>query len=101
VLLPASLREDLLEQLEQYIDALGEAPTGEAVAGFVVEYLETAAEELDIPDIIGDLEDAGALDGALLEVLGEEIDSADDFVFSAEDVLQVFERLCEVDWDDE
>lgn len=96
--LPSSVREAILEEIDSYVDAV-DNPDAETVAQYVIEQLELAGEDLDLPDIVGDLEDAGALDGPLMEALMEAFETRSEFAFTGEDVVGTFEDLCGIEWD--
>jgi len=101
VQLPPSLRESLVDELDSYLEAFGGAPDAEAVAVFVMEVLETYADEAGHDDLIGDLEDAGAIDGTLQEALENELDSNGELEFTGEEVTSLLERLSGIIWDDD
>ncbi len=98
--LPTKLRESLVEELDEYLDAYGSDPDAEAVAAFVMEALESFADEKGHDDLIGDLEDAGTIDGTLQEALEAELASNDELEFTGEEVTSLLERLCGIEWDD-
>jgi len=95
--LPLSLRESILDQVDAYVDAV-DTPNSEAVVEVVIEQLELLQDENEIDDIIGKLEDSGALADPFSEALDEEFTGAAGFVFSGEDVVTTLERLCGIDW---
>jgi predicted AlkP superfamily phosphohydrolase/phosphomutase len=76
--LPQTLRENLVEELDNYLEAIG-TPDGEQVASYVIELLEGAADEHDLDDVILNLEEEGELDDSLATVLEEEMESNDEF----------------------
>lgn len=98
--LPQSLRDDLVEELDAYLEAIAN-PEAEQVTSFVIELLEGAADDLDIDDIIVTLEEEGALDDTLATTLEEEMESNDEFEFTGEEVASLLERLCHIEWSDE
>ncbi len=98
--LPSSVRETLLEELETYIDAVDE-PDIETVVSYTLEQLQLAEEEWDFDDIVGTIEDEAGLDASLAECFDEELTSRDDFVFTGEEVLSVFEQLTGIEWVDD
>ncbi|TNE84212.1 MAG: hypothetical protein EP330_30290 [Deltaproteobacteria bacterium] len=98
--LPISLRESLVDDLDDFLEALSANPSAEAVAAYLVEQLEVWAEDEGEDDLIGDLEDEAALDGSLLEVLESEMDSNEEFEWTGEEVVSLFEQLCEIDWEE-
>ncbi len=98
--LPKSLREALMEELETYIEAVDE-PEIEVVAEYVIEQLQMAEEEHDLDDIASAIEDESGLDAWFGECLEEALQSKGDFVFTAEEVVSVFEQLGAVEWVDD
>ncbi len=101
MLLPPSLRDLLVDELDEFLDALGNSPEAEPIANYVVELLETYADEHGIDDMILDLEESGALDEALVDSLETEMTSNDEFEFTGEEMVSLLERMCEIDWDGE
>lgn len=101
VLLPQSLRDSLVVELDAYLEAFGSDPDPEAASAFVVEHLETFADERGYDDLIGALEDGGSLDGTLAEVLEGEMASNDEFEFTGEEIASLLERVCVIEWGDD
>lgn len=98
--LPKSLREALMEELETYIEAV-DTPEIEVVVEYVIEQLQMAEEEHDLEDVASAIEDEAGLDASFGECLEEELESKGDFVFTAEEVVSVFEQLAGVEWADD
>lgn len=99
--LPHELRDTVVEQLDEYLESQNGTPDAEAVAAFVVELLGTAAEDLKLPDaddIIVKMETSGELEASLLELLEEHFESSEDLEFTAEDILSLIEKVCDVEW---
>ena len=99
--LPHEMRDTMVEQLDEYFDAQSTTPEAEAVAAHVVELISTVADEMKLEggdEIILTLESSGELDASLLEVLEEEFESNQEFEFTGEDVVSLFEKVCEVEW---
>ena len=99
--LPTSFREDLVEDLDSYLENYGSNPDSEAVAAFVVEMIEAFADEEGYDDLLGDLEEAGAIDGTLQEALEAEFESNDEFEFTGEEVTSLLEKLAAIVWDED
>ena len=97
--LPYSLRDSLVEELEKYLEAVSASPDTEAVVAYVIELLETFGEDSGFDDIVGLLEDSGAIDGSLPDNLEEEMSSNDEFEFTGEEVVSLVERICEIEWE--
>jgi hypothetical protein len=98
--LPSTLRDSLVQQLDAVISAYGSAPDPEALAGFVIEFMEAFADEQGIDDIIDTLESNGQIDGSLAEVLEEQV-GCSDMSITGEEVVSITERLCDVEWDED
>ncbi len=99
--LPHEMRDTMVEQLDEYFDAQSSTPEAEAVAAHMVELISTVADEMKLEggdEIILTLESSGELDASLLEVLEEEFESNQEFEFTGEDVVSLFEKVCEVEW---
>ncbi|MFZ5479897.1 MAG: hypothetical protein ACOZNI_24245 [Myxococcota bacterium] len=99
--LPHEMRDSLVEQLDEYLDAQSTAPDGETVASFVVELIGTVAEELKLDDgdeVVLKLETSGELDASLLELLEEEFESNDEFEYTGEEIVSLVEKVCDVEW---
>lgn len=96
--LPNSMRDNMVDDLDEYLDAVSASPDTEAIAGYVIELLETYAENAGIDDVIGSLEEAAGLDGSLSETLEEEMSSNDEFDYTGEEIMSLLERLCEIEW---
>lgn len=101
VQLPYTLRESLVEELDEYIEGFGSDPEPEALVAYVIELLETFADEEGWDDLKTDLEESGALDESLADALEAEITSNDEFEYTGEEVVSLLESLCEIEWDEE
>lgn len=97
--LPSSVRDSLVEALDEYLE--GNAPDSEAVATFTIELLEQHGDELGIDDIVLALEESGALEESLHTTIDVEISSNDEFQCTGEELVSLVERACEVEWDDD
>jgi hypothetical protein len=98
--LPRSIRVALLEELDEYIDAVDE-PDIETVVSYVLDQLQLAEDEFDLDDIAGQIEESAGLEGSLQDMLEEELESRDDFVFTGEEIVSAFEQLGGIEWVDE
>lgn len=96
--LPNSMRDHMVDDLDEYLDAVSASPDTEAIASYVIELLETYAENKGIDDVLASLEEAAALDGTLSETLEEEMSSNDEFEYTGEEIVSLLERLCEIEW---
>jgi len=95
--LPNSLRDALLEELDSYIDAVDE-PDVEAVVSYVVEQLELAEDEHDLEDLASQIEESAGLEASFAGCFEEALESTDDFVFTGEEIVSVFEQLGGIEW---
>jgi hypothetical protein len=99
VQLPYSMRESLVDDVDEFLEAFSSDPEPEAIANYVVEGLETFADEEGIDDIIATLEEGGELEASLLETLETEMTSNDEFEYTGEEVVSLLERLCGIEWE--
>lgn len=99
--LPSSLRETLVDELDEYIEALADHPSAEHIAAYLAEQLEVWGEDAGMDDILADIEDEAALDGSFTEILEDEMDSNEEFEWTGEEVVSLFERVCEIEWEDD
>ena len=101
--LPESIRNALVNDLEEFLSNLPDDPEPEMVASFIVEQLESYADEKGIEDIVVQLEESGSLDGSLRDELESEMASNDDFEFTEEECVELLETMCDIEWteDDE
>jgi hypothetical protein len=67
VQLPNSMRDNMVDDLDEYLEAVSASPDTEAISNYVIELLETYAETEGIDDVLASLEDDAALDGTLSE----------------------------------
>ncbi len=99
--LPHELRDTVVEQLDEYLESQNGTPDAEAVAAFVVDLLSSAAEDLKLEDadeLVVKMETSGELEASLLELLEEHFESTEDMEFTAEDILALIEKVCDVEW---
>ena len=96
--LPNSMRDHRVDDLDEYLEAVSASPDTEAIAAYVIELLETYAEDAGIDDIVAALEEETALDGTLVETLEEEMSSNDEFEYTGEEIVSLVERICEIEW---
>jgi hypothetical protein len=98
VQLPNSMRDHLVVDLDEYLEAVSASPDTEAISAYVIELLETYAEDAGIDDIVAALEEETALDGLLVDTLEEEMSSNDEFEYTGEEIVSLLERICEITW---
>ena len=99
--LAQSIRDALVNDLEEYLGNLPDDPEPEMVAGFLIEQLEYYADEKGVEDVVAQLEESGSLDGLLQDELENEMSSNDDFEYTEEEVVALLERLCDIEWVDD
>jgi len=99
VQMPFSMREALVDDLDEYLENVADSPDPEAVVAYVIELLETYADDAGIEEVVASIEEDSELDGTLSEVLEEEMSSNDEFEFTGEEIVSLLERLCDVEWD--
>lgn len=97
--MPFSMREALVDDLDEYLENVAESPDPEAVVAYVIELLETYGDDAEIEDIVAGIEEDSTLDGSLSEVLEEEMSSNDEFKYTGEEIISLLERLCDIEWD--
>lgn len=99
--LPHEMRDTVVEQLDEYLEAQTGSPDGETVAAYVIELLGTVSDELKIDDadeIVLKLETSGELEASLQEVLEEEFERDDELEFTGEEIVSILEKVCDVEW---
>lgn len=99
--LPHEMRDHLVEQLDEYLEAQTGTPDGEVVAAYVIELLGTVAEELKVDDadeITLKLESSGELEASLQELLEEEFESNEELEYTGEEIVTLIEKVCDVEW---
>jgi hypothetical protein len=92
------MRDALVDELDEYLEAFSSQPDPEAVAAYIIELLETFADEAGIDDVIAGIEEGGSLDGTLQDTLETEMASNDEFEYTGEEVVSLLERLSDVEW---
>ena len=99
--LPTTLRDTLVDELDEYLESFGSDPDPEALVAYLIELVEAWADEVGFDDVITELEEAGALEEALADALEAEMSSNSEFTYTGEEVASLLERMCEVEWDDD
>jgi hypothetical protein len=92
------MRDHMVDDLDEYLEAVSASPDTEAISAYVIELLETYAEDAGIDDIVASLEEETSIDGTLVETLEEEMSSNDEFEYTGEEIVSLVERLCEIEW---
>jgi len=100
VQLPYSIRESLVDEMDEYLESYGSTPDPEAVAAYIIELLEGHAEEQGVDDVVVELEESGSLDEPLQDVLEQEMSSNDEFEYTGEEVVSLLERTCDIEWEE-
>jgi len=101
VQLPIIIRDSLVEELDDMLEAYANDPDTEAVVSYLLEQLEILADEEGIDDVLSELEDEASLEAPLAELLEAEMASNDEFEFTGEEVVSLLERLCEIEWEND
>lgn len=96
--LPNSMRDNMVDDLDEYLEAVSASPDTEAISNYVIELLETYAETEGVDDVVAALEEGASLDNPLAETLEEEMSSNDEFEYTGEEIISLLERLCEIEW---
>ncbi len=99
--LPHEMRDHLVEQLDEYLEAHTGTPDGEIVAAYVIDLIGSVAEELKVNDadeITLKLESSGELDASLQELLEEEFESNEELEYTGEEIVTLIEKVCEIEW---
>ena len=99
--LPISIRDSLVDELDEMLDAYSTDPDTEAVVTYLLEQLEILADEEGIEDVLQELEEGASLEAPLPEVLESEMSSNDEFEFTGEEIVSLLERICEIEWEEE
>jgi hypothetical protein len=101
VQLPISIRDALVDELDEMLDAYSTDPDTEAVVTYLLEQLEILADEAGIEDVLTEMEEDASLEAPLPEVLESEMSSNDEFEFTGEEIVSLLERICAIEWDEE
>ncbi len=99
--LPGSMRALLVEHLEEYCENLDDTSDTDAIAEAIVEVIEATGQEatgVDAEEIVSQLEASGELDATLIEVLDDVFSRNPDFDYTAEEIVGLLEKLCEIEW---
>jgi len=99
--LPGSLREVLIERIDEQIDAKGASAPDQWYAALLVG-LEAAAEELDEDlgeNLVSKLEESGELEQSLSKELQEHFGGMTEA--SGDEIVRIMNSVCEVAWVDE
>ena len=97
--LPVSLRAELLDEIDQFLQAASAG--SEALTQCVLDLLETFGDEQGIDDILSSLEDSGGLEAPLQESLENEFITNENFHETGEDAITLIEQLCAIEWIDD
>lgn len=99
--LPHEMRDTLVEQLDEYLEAQTGNPEPEAVAVHVIELILSVADELKLEEtdeLILKLESSGELDASLVELLEEAFESDEDFEYTGDEIAGLLEKVCDIEW---
>jgi hypothetical protein len=101
VQLPVVIRDSLVEDLDDMLEAYASGPDTEAVVRYLLEQLEILADEEGIDEVLSELEDDASLEAPLADLLELEMASNDEFEFTGEEVVSLLERICEIEWEND
>ncbi len=96
--LPGSLRDMLVERIDEEIDA-NNASTPEEWFGALLIGLEAAAEELDEDlgeNLVKNLEESGELEQSLSDELIEQFEDLEEG--SGDELVRIMDGVCEIAW---
>ena len=96
--LPGSLRDMLVERIDEEIDA-NNASTPEEWVGALLIGLDAAAEELDEDlgeTLVKNLEESGELAQSLADALTEQFEDLEDG--SGDELVRIMDGVCEIAW---
>jgi hypothetical protein len=99
--LPGSLRDMLIERIDEQIDAKGASAPKQWIEALLVG-LEAAAEELDEDlgeNLVSKLEESGELEKSLSKELQEHFEDLTEA--SGDEIVRIMNSVCEVAWIDE
>jgi hypothetical protein len=99
--LPGSLKEVLIERIDEQIDAKGASAPKQWFEALLVG-LDAAAEELDEDlgeNLVSKLEDSGELEQSLSKELQDQFEGLTDI--TGEEIIRILNSVCEVAWIDE
>ena len=102
--LPGTMRQMIIDQIDENFAAVGSEGADEQYAQGVLDAIEMVAEEHadEIGDeIVSHLEASGELDHSLLDTLTEGFKSDPDIDYIGEKVVSAVERLCKIKWEEE
>lgn len=97
--LPGSLRDFFILQIEEELDPAKSGPVNWTRA--VIMGLDALAEEIDQDigeNIVPKLEESGELEGKLKNLLAEAFTELEGSDPTAEDMVNVLDKLCEIAW---
>ena len=99
--LPGSLKEGLIERIDEQIDAKGASAPKQWFEALLVG-LDAAAEELDEDlgeNLVSKLEESGELEQSLSKELQGQFEGLTDI--TGEEIIRILNSVCEVAWVDE
>jgi len=99
VLLPESLRDRMVDSLDEVLTLYRGNTDPEMVAGLLLEQLETFADDQEMDDWMDQMETSGDLEAPLQQALEDEFSRAEPDL-TGEEVVSLFEKLCNIEWSD-
>lgn len=101
--LPHEMRELLVERLDDFISDLTDSTDFESIAHSIIKAIQSTADEAEYEkadEVVARLESSGELEGSLAEVLEEHFEAEEEFDYTGEDLVNLLEKLCEIEWAD-
>jgi len=102
--LPNTMRDLLVEQLDEYCENLDSSFDTESIAESVIEHIEGVAQEVggvNGEEVLGQFEASGELEASLVEFLEDAFASDTTFIYSGEEIMTLLEKACELEWLDQ
>ena len=102
--LPKTMRDLLVDQLDEYCENLDSSSDTESIAESVIEHIEGVSQEVggvNGEEVLGQLEASGELEASMVEFLEDAFASDAAFIYSGEEIVALLEKSCEIDWLDQ
>lgn len=99
VQLPIDIRDDLVDELDEVLDAYPTEPPPSVVVGHLIEQFEILAEEEGYEGVSDLLENESDLDASLVEVLEHEVAELVDF--DGEELVALLEQIAALEWSED
>jgi hypothetical protein len=102
--LPKTMRDLLVEQLDEYCENLDSSSDTESIAESVIEHIEGVSQEVggvNGEEVLGQLEASGELEASMVEFLEDAFASEPAFIYAGEEIVTLLEKACEIEWIDQ